>query len=147
MNIISCVSSIVAKCSSLNSPSNGSVNFSDSMAVYTCQSGYWLSGPEQRLCNNNTAEWTGSEPQCIRELLLHSNTDMETCYYAYTAVVNCSRPPSLDHGFYTLSNGTNLNSVATYSCNRQYVLDGLPTRHCQANDQWSGETPTCRRML
>lgn len=27
------------------------------------------------------------------------------------------------------------------------MLDGLPTRQCQANDQWSGQTPTCRRML
>lgn len=72
MSILFHVLSTVARCSSLDSPSNGNVNFSDSVAAYTCRSGYRLSGPEQRLCNNDTAEWTGSEPQCIRELVRHT---------------------------------------------------------------------------
>ena len=57
----------MAKCPSLQSPTNGNVEFSDSVAVYECDSGYQLDGPAQRLCDNDTAEWVGSEPQCIRK--------------------------------------------------------------------------------
>ena len=43
--------------------------------------------------------------------------------------------------------GTILGSKATYSCNSGYVLEGESTRVCQSNRKWSGEAPTCERML
>ena len=56
-------------------------------------------------------------------------------------------PPEVAHGFITLSQGTAVGSVATYSCERQYVLDGISTRECEMNNEWSGQPPTCRREL
>ena len=47
---------------------NGNVVFSDSVAVYGCDMGYQLEGVTQRLCDNETAEWVGTEPQCICKL-------------------------------------------------------------------------------
>ena len=41
--------------------------------------------------------------------------------------------------------GTTLRSIATYSCSVGYVLVGEQTRTCQANGQWSGRAPFCRR--
>ena len=42
-------------------------------------------------------------------------------------------------------NGTIFMSTATYSCMVGYVLVGEQTRTCQANGQWSGRAPFCRR--
>lgn len=56
----------VARCPSLSNPSNGQVEVTGSVAVYECESGYRLDGENQRLCDNNTAQWLGAAPQCTR---------------------------------------------------------------------------------
>ena len=56
----------VARCPSLQNPSNGQVEVSGSVAFYECDSGYRLDGVDQRLCDNNTAQWIGADPQCTR---------------------------------------------------------------------------------
>ena len=38
---------------------------------------------------------------------------------------------------------TTFGSVATYSCDRGYTLDGNTSRICQSNGQWSGPQPSC----
>lgn len=63
----------VAKCALLQSPENGNVDFTDSVATYTCNNGYTLVGLEERLCNNDTAQWMGQEPECISELNFSKN--------------------------------------------------------------------------
>ena len=47
-----------------------------------------------------------------------------------------------DNGAVSLS-GTTYNSVATYSCDSDYVLMGDNTRRCLDTGLWSGSTPTC----
>ena len=42
---------------------------------------------------------------------------------------------------------TTYGQTATYSCNTGYNLVGGSTRTCQATGAWSGNAPTCRRML
>ena len=59
----------VAKCPSLQHPMNGHVVFSDSVAIYQCDLRYRLDGPGERLCDNDTAQWLGREPECTRKLL------------------------------------------------------------------------------
>lgn len=35
---------------------------------------------------------------------------------------------------------------ATYACNSGYVLEGLQTRTCLSDGQWSGQAPICSGM-
>ena len=56
-------------------PDNGQVNESGfepgSIATYTCNSGYSLSGQPKRECQND-GEWDGDAPTCIRKSILWS---------------------------------------------------------------------------
>ena len=40
-----------------------------------------------------------------------------------------------------------VGSVAEYTCNEGFLLEGATTRVCQTDGSWSGDTPTCRRGL
>ena len=59
-------------CGPLDSPSNGTVAFDDtienSTATYTCDSGHNLVGPATRTCAMN-GSWTETEPTCKRKWL------------------------------------------------------------------------------
>ena len=39
--------------------------------------------------------------------------------------------------------GNTFGSQANYSCSEGYVLNGISTRMCQADGQWSGSEPLC----
>lgn len=62
-----------------------------------------------------------------------------------SSAVGCGNLPNPNNGQVRLS-GTTLGSTAFYTCNRGYVLVGNGRRTCQANGQWSGREPTCKRM-
>ena len=58
----------------------------------------------------------------------------------------------LDPPFGTVTvTGQQLEDEATYECNTGFELVGPPTRTCElqspGNADWSGDEPTCRRML
>ena len=57
-------------------------------------------------------------------------------------VVDCSTLENPINGVVTFAN-TTFGSVATYSCNRGFVLDGNKTRVCQEDGLWSYEAPEC----
>ena len=63
----------------------------------------------------------------------------------YYATVNCRNLSDPDNGQVTLT-GIVYNSIARYSCDHGYILDGDPLLTCQADGNWSG-SPLCRRML
>ena len=67
--------------------------------------------------------------------------------HSFAAVVNCGTLPEVSHGSFSLSSGTGHDSVATYSCDTGYVLEGSSTRQCQANEGWSGVQPICKRVF
>ena len=48
------------------------------------------------------------------------------------------------NGYISYSTGTTYNSVATYSCDTGYELQGGQTRTCQNNGTWSGDMPSCQ---
>ncbi|MGB5811575.1 MAG: hypothetical protein WBG86_13645 [Polyangiales bacterium] len=56
----------------------------------------------------------------------------------------CPLPDDIDHGSFSLSDGMNSQSIASYACDPPYVLDGNVTRVCDATGEWSDESPACR---
>ena len=59
------------------------------------------------------------------------------------AVIQCDRLPDIANGQVELT-GTTVGSVATYRCNKGFILVGTEIRLCQANGEWSGREPVCR---
>ena len=47
----------------------------------------------------------------------------------------------------TSTNGTVFQSVATYTCDNGYNLDGFQNRTCESNAMWSGDEPECKGMV
>ena len=39
--------------------------------------------------------------------------------------------------------GTQVDSVAQYTCNMNYTLVGVSSRTCLKNQTWTGESPIC----
>ena len=58
--------------------------------------------------------------------------------------VDCGALNDPNNGDVSLT-GTTFESTATYSCSDGYVLEGEQTRTCQADTEWSGTVPHCRR--
>ena len=63
-----CAPKFSVDCGPLNNPNNGQVNVSPettigSIATYTCDIGYTLSGSQSRTCGVD-GNWTSSEPFC-----------------------------------------------------------------------------------
>ena len=52
-------------------------------------------------------------------------------------------PP--ENGGVKFSAGTDIGSIATYSCNSGFVLSGSGIRICGEGGLWSGDAPTCER--
>ena len=59
------------------------------------------------------------------------------------AVVNCDNPPDITNGTVDINRGTTFRSVAVYSCDVGFNLNGGAIISCQANGTWSGPIPTC----
>ena len=63
---------IAVDCGELRSPSNGVVDYEDtvfqSVATYSCNKGFEISGEETRICNED-GSWLGSMPSCKRKSL------------------------------------------------------------------------------
>ena len=119
----------IITCSDLADPAGGNVELSGNRpgdtASYTCNRGYDLVGKNTRTCQDN-GKWSGEAPRCrlvVCETLRDpANGDVD-------------------------QNGNRPGSTATYTCDRGYVLVGQVRRTCQNNGEWSGEAPTCKRII
>ena len=67
--------------------------------------------------------------------------------FYFLLVVDCGGLTNPASGRVSHPNGTTFGQAATYSCDRGYNLEGDSTRRCQATGVWSGNEPTCQRML
>jgi formylglycine-generating enzyme required for sulfatase activity len=115
-------------CGALTAPANGSVatptgvEYTD-VAVYSCNSGYVLSGGTSSRTCDSTGTWTGTPAIC--------------------SPVSCgvlSNPPN---GSVSLPDGSTLGATAQYRCDAGYALAGPETRTCQAVGTWSGVATLC----
>lgn len=59
--------------------------------------------------------------------------------------MSCSRLPRPENGN-VWWNSTIFNSIASYSCNVGFVLNGVSQRVCQASGYWSNRPPLCSRI-
>ena len=66
--------------------------------------------------------------------------------FLFLTAVDCGSLPDPANGRVDHTAGTSLGQTATYSCNTGYNLVGNSTRTCQAEGNWSGNTPTCQGM-
>ena len=121
----------IVDCRTPTTPTNGHVTYIlttfTSIATYSCGNGYVLSGPNSRFCQAD-GTWSGSEPTCA---------NASTC-----EVMDCSPLTDPANGQIVTPSIT-FGSVATYSCEKGYVLSGQNMTICQADGTWSGSVPTC----
>lgn len=73
-----------------------------------------------------------------------SNASYESFNLCPCTAVQCGSLPDPPNGRVFLT-GTVFRSTASYQCNPNYILIGVPQRTCQANGAWSEEEPECQR--
>ncbi|RZC43271.1 sushi, von Willebrand factor type A, EGF and pentraxin domain-containing protein 1, partial [Asbolus verrucosus] len=63
------------------------------------------------------------------------------------SVIDCGKVPTMLYGIVTYINETTyLDSQITYSCVKNYRLNGVVKRRCLENKQWSDSTPKCEEI-
>ncbi|KAM7319810.1 hypothetical protein ACRRTK_021493 [Alexandromys fortis] len=112
-------------CGAPPAPENGGVVGSvftfGSKVTYRCDKGYTLAGDEETACLAS-GSWSHSFPVC--------------------ELVKCPSPETIDNGKYILSGLTYL-SIASYSCENGYSLQGPALLECTASGRWDRPPPTC----
>ncbi|XP_057333972.1 sushi, von Willebrand factor type A, EGF and pentraxin domain-containing protein 1 isoform X2 [Microplitis mediator] len=93
---------------------------------YHCEAGHLLNGEARHICQKN-GEWSGRVP---------------TCEY-----IDCGKVlPMLSGTVEYVNDTTHLGSEITYSCTKNYRLNGVSRRYCLDNGQWSDATPKCEEI-
>ena len=137
-------------CGTLGNPANGEVSASNtnynSTAMYSCNTGYTLTGHIIRTCLESGL-WSGSEPTCVGKMYVRSQClfiHLSTCifHFHYISVIDCGPLGDPPNGEVSVSSKT-VNSTATYSCNTGYTLTGNDMRTCLETGLWSGSEPMC----
>ncbi|XP_060586067.1 sushi, von Willebrand factor type A, EGF and pentraxin domain-containing protein 1-like [Ruditapes philippinarum] len=110
------------KCNFPAQPSNGEVSVSGtgSVATYSCDTGYSLSGLSARTCQTDGSGWESTDP---------------TCNVCQTV----TNPAS---GLFSLSsNGT--HTSVRYTCDVGTTLSGVNVQVCMDDGSWEAAPPTC----
>ena len=61
--------------------------------------------------------------------------------------ITCPSLTAPKNGGIRFSNGLNVGSKASYTCQSGFILQGGVTRVCGSNGVWSGRDPICKRKL
>ncbi|XP_054066507.1 cyclic AMP-dependent transcription factor ATF-6 alpha isoform X1 [Rissa tridactyla] len=123
-------------CPVLSAPEQGELNCSHlhgefafgSTCVFSCRTGFELTGPESHECTA-TGTWTGEAPRCKAIACpVLSAPDR--------GKVNCSH----HHGDFAFG------STCAFSCQTGFVLMGPESRECTATGTWTGDAPRCEAV-
>ncbi|XP_064388185.1 CUB and sushi domain-containing protein 2-like [Halichondria panicea] len=167
----------VPTCGQLPELVNGDLSLSDnvnegSVATYTCDTGFNLTGSITRTCTTNGG-WTLIAPVCLRAVAdcgpLSPPTNGSVVTPSGTTTGNfgsyscdnglvlngfsirffptCGQLPDLVNGDLSLSDDVNEGSVATYTCDEGFILTGSITRTCTTNRGWTLIAPVCLRAV
>ena len=109
-------------------PQRGRIEIHDNMKYgstieFFCDEGYQLVGENISICQAD-GSWSGITPSC--------------------AHITCP-PPDPSQNVIVSVNSHGYGSLAQYSCNTGYRLDGPATRTCTGTGSWSGDEPLCTR--
>ncbi|XP_064386870.1 sushi, von Willebrand factor type A, EGF and pentraxin domain-containing protein 1-like [Halichondria panicea] len=108
---------------------NGLVTYSGTTftneATYSCDYGYTLQGSTTRTCNANGG-WQPSEPFC--------------------QIVDCGPLQNPTNGMVDLSSSTIFMSIAIFTCDSGYTLEGIGFSQCLADGGWSSTEPICNAV-
>ncbi|WAR08657.1 CSMD3-like protein [Mya arenaria] len=112
----------IKDCGALTAPQDGTVDASagttfGASAVFSCNTGYQAIGTTTLECLD-TGVWSDVEPTCEIK----------------------------DNGSIDISGGTTYDSVAIYTCNAGFDINGVNQRTCRADQTWSNLEPTCDRI-
>uniref|UniRef100_A0A1X7VTZ5 Sushi domain-containing protein n=1 Tax=Amphimedon queenslandica TaxID=400682 RepID=A0A1X7VTZ5_AMPQE len=122
---------------------------------YLCRQGFELVGNRERVCQSN-GQWSGQLPICRRLIdcggllnplhggVLLTGTDAGSRASYIHAMKGLCYKDHRDKCVKLMVNGLQ-GATATYNCNPGFVLVGNEQRRCQANGQWSGRDPICRK--
>ncbi|XP_065894513.1 sushi, von Willebrand factor type A, EGF and pentraxin domain-containing protein 1-like isoform X3 [Dysidea avara] len=97
-----------------------------SLAVYSCPTGYQVSGFQKRLCSDG--KWEGFPPKCV------------------SIKKRCPQYEFLPCGTTSNSGGTKAGATVTYTPLPNFMLLGPSVITCQPNGTWSSPMPKCRRL-
>ena len=61
--------------------------------------------------------------------------------------IDCGNPGMPMNGMVTTTDDNFVDSVATFTCDDGYMLDGDSQRVCQPDGTWSNMVPRCPRKL
>lgn len=91
---------------------------------YQCNKGYRMIGDANLYCQSD-GTWNKAKPEC--------------------QIVDCGPLDDIADGAVRLF-GTEYGSKAEFTCNEGFKLTGTSTRTCDADGQWSDESPRCEEI-
>ena len=99
----------------------------DSEALYSCNPGYSLLGPNKLICRQSG--WEGVAPTC--------------------ELITCPTPAEIPYGKSNYSSGQQLivEEKITYTCNPGFSLKGSASISCFPDGKWFPEVPECKPVL
>ena len=129
------------------------------VATYSCDPGFQLnteSEDEMRTCTDGGdgvgGVFIGVAPTCDRKcslliFILWTYCKLCSLSPASPPAILCPMLPGIDNGFITYSPDTvadfDQGTVATYTCNQGFNLQGERERMCQIDGTFSGTAPIC----
>ncbi len=146
-------------CPTLPNPTNGVIQYSDSIipratastASYSCIAGYLFSGTAMRTCTTSGWSDVTTTPTCTGLLFgsLSHHTYMIIIVYFFTATCDDLTVPNNGTISYNpISSPRLVGAVSTHSCAvTGYQPSSGPDRVCQSDRMWSGGVITCQSEL
>ncbi len=130
-------------CSRLSTPPHGQLKvqsyFDGGIAMYTCDSGYYVLGSFDRICKQGN--WSGIDPACQGihiSLCMVCTCLLPTFPFSELMCPLLTAPTEGNVSVSTYQPG----GIATYTCKSRANI-ASEHRYCTANGRWSGSPPNC----
>ena len=106
-----------------------------------CNEGFTLVGAFERECLANRS-WSAPLPSCESKFWLTKLVFIIN----ELIVINCANLMAPENGNVVVPS-TAVGSIATYTCNTGYRINGASQRECLSDETWSLDAPFCISKL